>query len=381
MSIPGSRLGIPSAPGTHKHRRLEGMPVSVTVGTPGTATFTWPGVPADEIWTGAVSVPLAVPSSVLPILWSATDGGTPIGQWYNSQSSGPLQVNTQLQVTGSNIASGALVATLQGIATDLASAPPWWPAPTPAPPPSGFTTIVSGIGNATAITANPQYLTATGGLSATPVWFPVVVGTALEIAYFGANAVSQRLTPLWSTTGTGTGTVVHNADTFDLSFISPNNVMQGMTYLNHGPFVAFLIQGVGGTPQIVVNTGLPPIVRPPSVPQGMLIGQNIAAAVVGDTTIAIPPYVGPAVLSLLLNSTAPNSQFYAHITHTDYLGNDLGSTWLNPQASADTGRLANVDPIILPILVNLPPVINKLVITNSTAAPARIYATLIPAGP
>lgn len=353
----------------------------------GSIVFTGFQQPRVGMWrTGSLSVvrsdgTAVVPSSVLPITWKAYVAKTIWGTWYNDQPSNLVQTaGPAVEVRGTNLAaSTAYQCVFTGYDSD--SPPPLSPLPAPAPPPSGFTTIVSGIANVTAITVNPQYLTATGGLSATPVWFPVSVGTALEIAYMQAVAANLRLTPLWSTTGTGAGTIVHNADTFDLSFVSPNNVMQGMTYLNHGPFVAFLVQGVGCTPGLVINTGLPPVIRSPGVAQGMLIGQNIAAAAVGDTTIAIPPYVGPAILSLLLNSTAPNSQFYAHITHTDYLGTDLGSTWVNPQASADTGRLASLDPIVLPILVNIPPVINKLIITNGTAAPVRIYANLLPAGP
>lgn len=373
MSIPGSRLGIPSAPGTRKHRRLEGMPVNAVVGTLGTASFTWGGVPQDEIWTGAVSVPLAVPSSVLPILWSATDGGTPIGQWYNSQSSGPLQVNTQLQVTGSGITPATLVATLQGIATDIASAPPWWPAPTPAPPPSGPVTLVD--------TTNP----AIGGISVgagngiplpglTDV--PVLVGTSIEVLLFQATPQSTRLQLRWG------NRPANPQSTFTFDVPTSPAIIQGLVLPNLGPFLSVAVStNIASTIFITLVTGLPPIVRAPGIPQGMLIGVNLAAAVVGDTTIVIPPYVGPALLSLLLNATTSNANFYAHITHTDYLGTDLGSTWVNPQASADTGRLANVDPIILPIPVNLPPVINKLVITNSTGAPARIYANLIPGGP
>lgn len=367
--IPGSRLGIPSAPGTRKHRRLEGLPVNVTVGVAGTASFTWPGVPADEMWTGAVSVPQAAPSSVRSILWSATDGGSPIGQWYDSQSSGPLQVNTQLQVTGSGITPGALVATFQGIATDIASAPPWWPAPTPAPPPSAPRVIVS---NNVALPAGNTVQIGSDQ--------PVIVGTALEVfeaatAHQGAGS-NVRLYIRWSVDGSFVNPIEWTMDLADA--VS----MRGLILPHLAPFVRFLAIS-GGQEQIslTVVTGLPPVVRPPIVANGMLISQNIAAAAVGDTTIAIPPYVGPAVLSLLLNSTAPNSQLYAHITHADYLGTDLGSTWVNPQASADTGRLASLDPIILPIPVNLPPVVNKLIITNGMAAPARIYVTLIPTGP
>jgi hypothetical protein len=350
------------------------MPVNVVVGAAGTATFTWPGVPADEIWTGAASVPLAVPASVLPILWSATDGGNPIGQWYNSQSSGPLQVTTQLKITGSGIAAVAsLVAAFQGIATDIASAPPWWPAPTPAPPPSGFTTIVSGLNNPTAITVNPQYLTATGGLSLTPVWFPVTVGTALEIAWFSASAVSQRLTPLWASSASS-GSIVHNSDTFDVSFVSPNNIMQGMTYINHGPFVAFLIQGVGGTPGIVINTGLPAVARPPSVVAGILASGSQSFAS-GSTTIGLAPYVGDVILSAELGS-GPIANFDVQVTMADYLGNSFQSALVQA-----TQLVAGVVSNIVPTRFAIPPAICSVVINNRNAGAVNGNFQVVAVGP
>jgi hypothetical protein len=296
----------------------------------GSIVFTGFQQPRVGMWrTGSLSVvrsdgTAVVPSSVLPITWKAYVAKTIWGTWYNDQPSNLVQTaGPAVEVRGTNLAaSTAYQCIYTGYDSD--NPPPLSPLPAPAPPPSGFTTIVSGIANVTAITVNPQYLTATGGLSATPVWFPVSVGTALEIAYMQAVAANLRLTPLWSTTGTGAGTIVHNADTFDLSFVSPNNVMQGMTYLNHGPFVAFLVQGVGSTPGFVINTGLPPIVRGPSVSGGDLTRYNAPIADGADSgQIFLPPYVGDAQLfltALVAGASPAAGAIFAILRSQDYLG-------------------------------------------------------------
>lgn len=339
MSIPPSRLGIATPPGTRKHRRLEGMPVTVTVGAAGTATFTWPGVPQDEIWTGAVSVPLALPSSVLPILWSAFDGGTPIGQWYNSQSSGPLQVNTQLKVTGSGIAAATLVATLQGIATDLVSAPPWWPAPTPAPPP-----------------ASPQLIVNVAGLSvpsggsvaiSTPYPVPVAVGTSLEIVHANFSNGPGQIRIAWSATPTSVNTQLL---TFDLrqSGTGPS-ALDGWVIPNLGGYVYLTAAATGGGSPLLdctIFTGMPPIARSPIVPNEVLFYSNPPA---GASTINLPPYVGPAAIMMLPNNVAG---YGIQIVCTDYLGVTQAVVRQEQGWPAGTGPFSSEGIVYLPALIN-----------------------------
>jgi hypothetical protein len=361
MSIPGSRLGIPSAPGTSKHRRIPNMPITITVGAAGTATFTWPGVPADEMWTGAVSIPQAAPSSVLPILWSATDGGAPIGQWYNSQSSGPLQIRTQLQVTGSGIAAASLMATLQGIATDIASAPPWWPAPTPAPPPSAPRVIVS---NNVALGAGVTVQIGTDQ--------PVIVGTALEIfeastAHQGAGS-SVRLYMRWSVDGSFVNPIEY---TFDLADIAN---MRGLILPHLAPFVRFLAISSGQEQiSLTVVTGLPAIVRPPIVPQGVL-SFNGGPFANGVTSFVLPPYVGPAMLSGEMVSAAQKFELY--VTSTNYLNQFIGTTF-----TVDSTVDPNGVRLIPPTQIYLPPTINTLNVRNGNGAPAAGDFQLVTLGP
>lgn len=317
MSIPPSRIGIASAPGTDKHRRIPNMPVTVTVGAAGTATFTWPGVPADEIWTGAVSIPLATPASVLPILWSATDGGAPIGQWYNSQSSGPLQVRTQLQVTGSGIAAASLVATLQGIATDVASAPPWWPAPTPAPPPSQPQLIV-----------NSAALPVPSGSSvsiSTPFPVPVTVGTSLEVVHASFTNGPGQIRIAWSATLTST---VTQLTTFDLrqSGTGPSS-LDGWVIPNLGAYAYITAAATGGGSPLLdctILTGMPPIARSPIVPSGDLTRYNAAIADGADSgLILLPPYVGDAQIfltALVAGASPAAGAIFAILRSQDYLG-------------------------------------------------------------
>lgn len=372
MSIPGSRLGIPSAPGTSKRRRIPNMPIAVTVGAAGTATFTWPGVPADEIWTGAASVPLATPSSVLPILWSAFDGGTPIGQWYNSQSSSPLQVRTQLQVTGSSIAAATLVAQFQGIATDIVSAPPWWPAPTPAPPPSGpFTLINTLTGAPTPLTSN--------GITTIVSKAPVVVGTSLEIEFLvlgSVEGVNGQIDIDWAPSPTASDAVGMNFDIYG----NPGT-LSGWIIPNLDSFVDIFFRVPAATTPVLrlkVLTGLPPIVRSPiMVPDsGTIGGAKFVSIPAGETTINLPPYVGSAMLSAeLLNATV--TQLDARIESADYAGNhpSVGPWFVSNQVI--NGNTATIGGP----LVYLPPRINTLVLGNRTGAPQTGSWSLTALGP
>jgi hypothetical protein len=304
------------------------MPVNVSVGTAGTASFTWSGVPADEIWTGAVSVPLAVPSSVLPILWSAFDGGTPIGQWYNSQSSGPLQVNTQLQVTGSGITPGALVATLQGIATDLASAPPWWPAPTPAPPPAAPRVIFNSFPAAVTLPGNVQTPLITNT--------PVVLGTSIGIESYRASTPTS-LVIQWSDAD-----AIGPLFTFDIATFT---FMQGLTLPNLAPFVTVAVNNgaAPGNVQVKISTGLPPITRGPMQQGGDLTRFNAAIADGADSgLITLPPYVGDAQIfltALVAGASPPAGAIFAILRSQDYLGtsSELGRVGATTQFLAASG--------------------------------------------
>jgi hypothetical protein len=325
---------------------------------------------------------VVVSTSVLPITWKAFVGPTIWGTWYNDQPSNMVQTNgPPVKVTGSNLAaSTAYQCVFTGYDSD--APPPLSPLPAPAPPPSGFTTLVAGINNVATITGN-QYLNAVGAPVNSPVWFPVVVGTALEIAYMGATFANLRLTPLWATAA-NTANIIHNEDTFDLSFVVPNSLMAGLIYLNHAPFVAFQVQGVGCAPAIQINTGLPPVFHEPTVPQSQIL--TASGTLAGNAATALlpfKPYIGQAMFSAQIQNasgTVGQHGFYFVFSGTDYTGAPT-ITWGQATNDYITDNTGAQIAIVQPRIILVPPLINGLSIVSQNPNTVSYLATITAVGP
>lgn len=348
--IPATRMGLPSASGNFKARRLSPIPVQATVDAIGTASFTFPAVPADETWTGSIRIPGVTPSTVLPVLWSATDGGVPIGEWWNSQSSGPLQARTQIAIAGVGITPGQiLTAYLQGIATDIGHAPAWWPGPTPAPPPSApqIVTQVSG-----------SFLVGTGTLTIGTA--PVVVGTSADISVFVSG--SARVTFTWTAPPSLT---VLESFPFD---VRGGNQISGLVLPNVGPSLTVTaIAAVAGTTVTVqVFTGLPPITQSPVIPNGQLWASSAVIGAGLQSMIPLLPYYGPVSFSMSPNNT---TGFGVYVQPADYAGN------LQSQIRSAQGWPAGTGPFFAQGIIYLPAMNNTLVIDNSAVGSSTSYTT------
>lgn len=286
---------------------------SATSSATGDYSVTFQTVRLGYIWTGSVQIPSAVPASVLPVKFTAFDSGIPIGSWYNDQSSPNLQVQQQLSVTASGLTNSTrFQAFFKGMITPAAETPPFWPGPTPAPPPSAPRVIVS---NNVALGAGATVQIGTDQ--------PVIVGTGLEIfeaatAHQGAGS-NVRLYIRWSVDGSFVNPIEWTMD------LSDAVNMRGLILPHLAPFVRFLAIS-GGQEQIslTVVTGLPPIVRPPLILGGDLTRYNATIADGGDSgEITLPPYVGDAQLFLtaeVAGASPAAGAIFARLTSQDYLG-------------------------------------------------------------
>jgi hypothetical protein len=330
-------------------------------------------VPQGQVWTGSITIPAATPSSVLPITWTAFDNLNPIGSWYNNQASGTLQATGTVTVQGTGVALGQLTAYFSGISTDAASAPPWWPNPTPAPPPSTPKTIVSNavpLGTPTTQIGSDQ---------------PVVVGTSLEIfeaavaPFGGGPGGAARLQMLWSVDGSFVDPIEYDFD------IALNANMRGLILPHLAPFVRFnAIRSAGATQMsLTVFTGLAAIVRPPIVPAGVLL--TAQGNLAGNATATIPflyPYTGPAVLSVLLQNasgTAGVHGFWVDCNGTNYAGTSF--SWAHAivdWVSDNTGAQAAV---IQPRVIHVPPLVNSVVLTSQNPNTVGYTVSVVPLGP
>lgn len=290
---------------------------TTTGGTTGTLSVLFQSVRLGFIWTGSVQIPDAVSSSVLPVKFTAFDSGIPIGSWYNDQSSPNLQVQQQLSVTTSGLATGTYVAFFKGMITPAAETPPFWPGPTPAPPPSQPQTLVSVSG----------FLPGVGSslLSAYPSQAaPVQLGTSLEVLLFQSITNSGRLTIIWSLTALGNTTSQFTLDVPN-DAIAPG--ISGLVVPNLGNFVRITAANATpatGTIDAIINTGLPPITRPPIITSGDLTRFNAAIADGADSgEIILPSYVGDAQLfltALVAGASPAAGAIFAILRSKDYLG-------------------------------------------------------------
>lgn len=345
---------------------------SATPDTSGGISFIFPPVDDGSVWTGSIVIDGVRSNSVNPIVWIAKDAGNIIGKWFNDLPSNSMQARSQVIVTGVNVAGTTqLRAVFYGIETKLETSPIVWPIPPPAPPPTSPFTLFSGVGPI-AIALNTTLSLVTNA--------PVALGTSVEISAITNNGPGAcRISIAW-TFGTLPGSVTETLD------LTSGASVRGWTLINKGPFISIVViasptaavtldsAGAG----IVIITGMPPISIAPIQLNGNLISTFIAAAPVGDTIIAIPPYMGPAIASAFMNATTSNASLYMRIVSFDFQSTQWGTIWIQPQASADTGRLAGIDPNIEPTLVSLPSIINQLIVTNGSAGVAPLHISLVP---
>lgn len=313
-----------------------------------------------EVWTGSIIISSSLGNvltskTIAPIRWEAKDNGNTIGVWFNDLPSPTMQAKGQVIVAGSNIGNAEkLNARFFGVQTGLNDTPIVWPSPPPPPPASVPKVIVS---NNIALPA---------GTNAIGSSQPVVVGTSLEIfecitALQGAGS-AVRLAIQWSVDNSFVDPIEYD---FDLGATSQ---MRGLILPNLAPFVRFLGLTGAGQEQIslTVLTGLPPITRPPIIPNGVLFNQALP---VGNSVIGIPPYIGPAVVMMYPNNAAG---FGIDILSQDYL------SVTQAIVRQEQGWPGGTGPFVSSGVVYLPPLINAVRITG---APAGAQVSGVALGP
>jgi hypothetical protein len=286
------------------------------MGAAGTYSVTFQSVRLGYILTGSVQIPDAPPTPIVPVKFTAFDAGVPIGSWYNDQSSGNLQVQQQLSITASGLVAGTYRAFFKGMITDAATTPPFWPGPTPAPPPGAPQVLTKTPSPNQSILANSTVSIGTAPASGL---FSVIVGTSLEVVTFNPSTAMQlKLT--WFTAVAGDAVSPY---TFD---VAAGALLSGLVLPNLAPFVAVQVANSNGAGTLGSNifTGLPPIARPPVITSGDLTRYNAAIADGGDSgEIVLPPYVGDAQLfltALVAGASPAAGAIFARLTSQDYLG-------------------------------------------------------------
>lgn len=336
----------------------------------GVYSVTFQSVRLGFIWTGSVQIPSAVSSSVLPVKFTAFDSGIPIGSWYNDQSSPNLQVQQQLSITASGLATSTkFQAFFKGMITPAAETQPFWPGPTPAPPASGPFQLID-----TQTSLNPTVLVS-GGQVQVLAPTPVVVGTSLEVRYFSlGGGMNAQLQILWSASAAASASSEY---TFDVNGAT-SAVLSGLVLPNLDSFVTVVVaSAVAASPvcRLSMLTGLPPIVRSPLVMGGVLIGGAFGNIAVGESSFALPPYVGPATFGGELASAAANG-IDLRVVSADYLGNLVEGPW-----AVSSQVIAGTSDNIPPYQIYLPPKINSLVVANRTGGIVQGSYYVITAGP
>lgn len=324
----------------------------------GVFSVTFQSVRLGYIWTGSVQVPSAVSNSVIPIKFTAFDAGIPIGSWYNDQSSPNVQVQQQLSIAATGLVAGAYRAFFKGMITPAAETPPFWPGPTPAPPPAGPFTLFSGTGPIT-IAAGGQLTLCTNA--------PVTLGTSVEMSTIANNGPGAcRLTLTWSF-GSGIGV----SETFD---IKSGNTLQGLVVPNLSSALSATITASNtnaatldvGSAGMALVTGLPPIVREPLAPQNVLMAATGTLPANGNATLPfLVPYAGPAMLSGTFTNpggTVGTHPVLVDLNGSDYLANAL--SWghaITDQVSDNTGAQVAV---LQPRVILIPSLINTVLLTS-----------------
>lgn len=357
---------------------------NATVDASGNASFSFEQIPMSSVWMGSITIPGTISSSALPVQWNATDLGIagtalgyPVASWWNAQASGTIQAVSKLNVTGSGLAPGTLQAFFQGyVYNSQETPPPWWPEPTPAPPPGMPVTLVSLTGFAPG-----------SGSSLLPSFpsqaAPVILGTSLEVLLFEGNNGSGKLTIYWSLAPAGINTNFYTFEVPNDAITTPQGssagILSGLVLPNLGPYVHIVGANANvstGTIDAIINTGLPPITRPPMVTGGILaFAQAPGVAGGAAQTYSLPPYDGDVCLSATLSGGTIN-QLDAQITAFDYLGVTNRSVLIS-----STELVAGAVPTIPPTWFSLPPKVCQITLTNRDTVAHDITFQLVAAGP
>lgn len=346
---------------------------SITVPASGQAVFIFPSaVQINETWQGSVTVPNAVLNSVIPIQWDAYD--TPTGQalgpvlasWYNDQSSGPIQVRNRLTVIGSGITAGPLQAEFSGasyVAPEMP--PPWWPQPTPAPPPSIPLVLYQSPSAGTPVPA--------GGESIIVASAPVITGTGLTVELFATNQAGSRIYVQWGSNLAGTA-----VKAYDTSSQFP---VEGWNCINiDTPIVVSLLNGSAtnlATMYVKITTGGPGIELPPAPfcttnppPAGgspllRCLAYKSASFAVGNNAFALPAYYGDVIVAAQMTAPAasPLGGLEVALSSIDYLGNQVMFQDSEATFQATTNAL-----VLAPTRMVLPRAINSITVINRTGA-------------
>lgn len=331
---------------------------NATVDANGNASFSFEQIPMGFVWMGSITIPGTISSSVTNILWTATDLGVagtalgyPIANWWNAQSSGTVQAVNRINVTGSGLAAGTLQAFFQGyVYSSQEIPPPWWPEPTPAPPPSSPQILTALTGSTVVGTS----LTLVG--SAT-----VIVGTSISM-YLSVSAATRVLFQ-WNTPPPSALAV----ETFQFDVRGGGN-LNGLVLPNVGPLLQLFTQAnaAGTTVTSQIFTGLPPITQSP-VPLSNVLW-SASGTVGANLQVVIPliPYFGPCSFMMSPNNV-PGFQIY--IQPSDYQGNNQALIRNTQGWAAGTG------PFSTQGIVYIPAQINTVVVDNSAVGSPTNYVT------
>lgn len=341
---------------------------SATSDASGAYAVVFQSVRLGYIWTGSVQIPSAVSSSVLPVKFTAFDSGIPIGSWYNDQSSPDLQVQQQLSITASGLATSTrFQAFFKGMITPAAETPPFWPGPTPAPP-LGTPQLLAIVGKNIA----PADTVVTVGSA------PVIVGTSVEITCSFADNPAQ-LEVMW---GTVAGSNLLGYFTFDLA---ASALVKGLVLPNLGPVITVkaITHAASTGMSLTMFTGLPPIVRPPMIPNGVLLAaQGNIGANAGVSIPFLVPYTGPAVLSVLLQNSAGAAgthAFFVDCNGVDYSNTSL--SWAHAIVDYVSDNNTVQAAVIQPRTIHVPPLINSVVLTSQNPNTLGYTVSIVALGP
>lgn len=330
---------------------------NATVDANGNASFSFEQIPMGSVWMGSIAIPGTVSSSVLPVQWSATDLGIagttlgyPVATWWSNQASGTIQAVSKINVTGSGLAAGTLQAFFQGyVYNSQEIPPPWWPEPTPAPPPSQ-PQILSQITGSFLVGTSPVTI----GVA------PVIVGTS--VAIYISTTGSARTTFSWTAPP-----LLNVLESFPFD-IRSGAAVQGLVLPNVGPQIQLSIVAAIASTTVTVEvfTGLPPITQEPVVPNGVLWQSSATIGANLQTTIPLAPYFGATSFSFSPNNV---TGFGVYVQPSDYQGNNQA------QIRNTQGWPAGTGPFFSQGIVFIPAQICNVIIDNSAVGSPTTYST------
>lgn len=355
MVGPGERQGIPSTAAQNIVRGRLARQATGVVQSDGTISFAFEAIATSQIWTGSITVPGALPNSILGVDWTAFDGPSvgsgPIGVWYAQQSSGTVQAQNGITVVGTGLTGvgSTLTAYFRGVNTDSASAPPWWPEPTPAPPPFSPFPVTSAVVSPAGGTVNVF-----GNI-------PVIPGTRTIVTGINVPGIINK----YKLEFTFTNLAGQNYNsTFDFHFSSQTgNGPAGWSFPNVGPLLNCTLTGPGTNCIVSIVTGMP--AETPIFQQNLSSaaggGFSVSASMAGGSNAFIlPSFVGPAIVSAQLVVGT------AGLLDVDILSQLFDGTVIGDPVVVGTQETQPGAATIPPTLFYLPAAINTLRLNNRT---------------